>query len=92
MVSISREGHSDKSKRAGLQARVPASKPLVLKCSCGTFARQYVAWTCAQWDAVNFRQEFKFNLLGSDGNTYLWSKAVKYCTAIESKKEQIWWW
>lgn len=72
--TISRKTVSRRLRSVGLHARVPASKPLISKKNQKAridFATEHVIWTDAQWDAVHFSDESKFNVFGSDGNCYV---------------------
>lgn len=61
-------------KRAGLNARRPARKPLISKKNRKArleFARRYQTWTPGDWAKVLFSDESKFNLFSSDGIRYV---------------------
>ena len=59
---------------AGLNARVPAAKPLIPNKNQNAllkFATKYVVWTEDQWSIVNFTVESKFNVLCSVDRKYV---------------------
>jgi transposase len=59
---------------AGLNARVPVSKPLISKKNQKLrllFAQSHIVWTDDQWSRVHFSDESKFNVIGSDGRCYV---------------------
>ena len=71
---VSRKTVSQRLASAGLNARVPASKPLISKKNQKArlnFATEHVVWTEDQWFSVYFSDESKFNVLGSDGRNYV---------------------
>ena len=72
--TVSRSTVTRRLKRVGLEARAPASKPLISKKNQKLrlqFAQAHIIWTEEQWSRVHFSDESKFNVIGSDGKTYV---------------------
>lgn len=72
--TVSRSTVTRRLQRAGLKARVPVSKPLISKTNQKRrlqFAQEHVIWTDDQWSKVHFSDESKFNVIGSDGKSYV---------------------
>ena len=84
--NVSRNTVSRRLTSAGLNARVPASKPLISKKNQKArlhFSIEHVVWSKNQWSQVHFSDESKFNVLGSDSRNYVRRKigerlSVKY--------------
>ena len=58
-------------------AQIPCRKPLNSKKNQKArldFATEYIVWTEEQWNMVPFRDEYKFNLYGSDDKKFVRSK------------------
>lgn len=71
---VSRKTVSRRLIRAGLNARVPASKPLISKKNQKArlnFSIEHAVWTEDQWSRVHFSDESKFNVLDTDGRNYV---------------------
>lgn len=74
IVQASRQTVTRRLHASGLQSRVPARKPLISKKNQKlrlAFAQEHVVWTTENWSRVHFSDESKFNVIGSDGNTYV---------------------
>lgn len=73
-ISLSRFTISRRLNEAKLEARKPATKPLISKrnrLARLKFAEEHVLWTEESWRRVHFSDESKFNLFGSDGKNYV---------------------
>ena len=58
----------------GLKVHSPLTKPLINKknrVARLTYAEAHVIWQETDWDKVNFSDESKFNLVGSDGRQFV---------------------
>ena len=72
--SVSRKTVSRRLTSAGLNARVPSSKPLISKKNQKArlhFSVEHVVWSENQWCRVHFSEESKYNVLDSDGKNYV---------------------
>ena len=71
---ISRKTVSRRLNKEKLLARIPYRKPLISKKIqkvCLDFATEHILWTEEQWNMVDFSDESKFNLFGSDGKRFI---------------------
>ena len=79
--TVSRSTVTRRLQQVGLEARVPVSKPLISKKNQKLrlhFAQAHVVWTEEQWSRVHFSDESKFNVIGSDGETYVRRKTGEW--------------
>ena len=71
---ISRKTVSCELNKEKSVVRIPYHKPLISKKNQKVrldFAIEHILWTEEQWNMVPFSDEYKFNLYGSDGKTFV---------------------
>ena len=76
-------------EKAGLNARIPARKPLISlknRRKRLEFAKEHQVWNQTKWNNVFFSDESKFNVFGNDGKNYVWRKPGERLSVQCTKK------